>query len=472
MSFRLLIDGRLCDGVSTFDVLDPATGTVLASSWCADDALADRAIAAAHRAFSSWRGTSPGQRGAALDALATALEREAEAFARLLTQEQGKPLAEARGEVGASVAALRYHAGLRLEDRVLVETSEERIVEQRYPLGVVAAIVPWNFPLLLLVLKLAPALAAGNCVIAKPAPTTPLTALKLGELAADLLPPGVFQTLGDAGSLGAFLAAHPGIAHVSFTGSTATGRKVMASASATLKRFTLELGGNDAAIVLDDADIAAVAPRLFEGAMSNAGQVCIGIKRIYAPRSRIDALCDALADLAKQAVLGNGLDEATTLGPVQNAAQHARLGDLLEESRRLGRVLTGGTPLPGPGWFVSPTVIRDLPEQARLVREEQFGPVIPVLAYDSVEEAVARANDSEYGLGASVWSGDVERALSVASGIESGLVWVNRVFSLPFDVPIGGAKQSGIGRHQGLAGMEEFTQARIVNASLVSGPLA
>jgi acyl-CoA reductase-like NAD-dependent aldehyde dehydrogenase len=467
MQFRMLIDGRLCEGASTLDVIDPATGKPLGASWCADDAMVEQAVVAAGRAFRSWRDTSPEHRGAALDALAAAVERHSEKFARLLTREQGKTLAEARGEVGASVAALRYHAGLRLEDRLLVDGADERIVEQRYPLGVVAAIVPWNFPLLLLVLKLAPALAAGNCVIAKPAPKTPFTALLLGETAADLLPPGVFQTLGDDGALGPVLAAHPDIAHVSFTGSTATGRKVMASAASSLKRFTLELGGNDAALVLDDADIGAIAPRLFEGAMSNAGQVCLGIKRIYAPRAKMDSLCEALGELARRSVPGDGLDPATTLGPVQNAAQHLRLAGLLEESRTLGRVVAGGGAMPGDGWFVPPTIVRDLPEQARLVREEQFGPIVPVLAYDSLDEAVARANDSEYGLGASIWSGDAERAIALASRIESGLVWVNRVFSLPFEVPIGGAKHSGIGRHQGLAGMEEFTQARIVNAALV-----
>ncbi|WP_159829694.1 aldehyde dehydrogenase family protein [Novosphingobium sp. TCA1] len=466
MQFRMLIDGRLCDGASTIDILDPSTGHVLAPSWCADAGMAERAIAAAGCAFPSWKSLTPDDRGGALDALADAMEGRSEAFARLLTQEQGKTLAEARGEVGASIAALRYHAGLRLEERVLVDGPDERIVEQRYPLGVVAAIVPWNFPLLLLVLKLAPALAAGNCVIAKPAPTTPFTALMLGELAADLLPPGVFQTLGDDGTLGPFLTAHPGIAHVSFTGSTATGRKVFASAASTLKRFTLELGGNDAALVLDDADIAAVAPLLFEGAMSNAGQVCLGIKRIYAPHGKIDALCDALADLAGSSVPGSGLDPATTLGPVQNAAQHVRLAELLDESRALGRIVAGGSPLEREGWFVPPTIVRDLPDHARLVREEQFGPVIPVLGYDTLDEAVMRANDSEYGLGASIWSADAGRAVALASRIESGLVWVNRVFSLPFEVPIGGAKHSGIGRHQGLAGMEEFTQARIVNAAL------
>ncbi|WP_454798199.1 aldehyde dehydrogenase family protein [Novosphingobium lindaniclasticum] len=466
MQYRLLLDGRLKQGAAAMDVLNPATGEAIAASGCADAAQTEEAVAAALRAFPGWRARSQDERAACLEAMAQALAARSEEFARLLTQEQGKTLAEARGEVEGSIAALHYHAGLRLEPVVLKENPSERVVEQRYPLGVVVAIVPWNYPLLLLMLKLAPALLAGNCVIAKPAPTTPLTTLRFGELVADLLPPGTFQTLGDRGDLGPVLTAHPDVAHVSFTGSTATGGKVLASAAGTLKRFTLELGGNDAAIVLDDADIASVAPQLFAGATANAGQICLGIKRIYVHRDKADALCEALVELARAAVIGNGLSEDTTLGPVQNAAQHARLGGLLEESRMLGQILCGGMLPDGPGWFVPPTVVRGLPDDARLVREEQFGPLIPVMAYDSLDEAVARANASEYGLGASVWSGDVTRGMAVAERIDSGLVWVNRVFDLPFEVPLGGARQSGMGRHQGLAGVEEFTQARIVNAAL------
>lgn len=447
-------------------MINPADASILTDSPCAGAAQVDAAVAAARRAFPLWRAFSAEDRADCLSALADAVEARAEPFARLLTQEQGKTLVEARGEVAGAAAALRYHAGLRLEPHMVKQGPGERIVEQRYPLGVVAAIVPWNYPLLLLALKLAPALLAGNCVIAKPAPTTPLATLMLGEIAADIFPAGVFQTLGDDGTAGPMLTAHPGIAQISLTGSTATGRAVMAAAAGTIKRVTLELGGNDAALLLDDADIASVAPQLFMGATANAGQVCVGIKRIYAPRHSVDRLCEALAALAADVVQGNGLDPATTMGPVHNGAQHAWLLDLMAEARARGHVVHEGARREGPGWFIPPMIVRDLPDDARLVREEQFGPLIPVLAYDDEAEAVARINDSIHGLAGSVWSADPERGQAVAATIESGLVWVNRIFDMPFDVPMGGARQSGIGRHQGMAGVEEYMQVRIVNAAL------
>ena len=277
--------------------------------------------------------------------------------------------------------------------------------------------------MMLLMLKVAPALITGNTVIAKPAPTTPLTTLLLGEIAADILPAGVFQTLVDQNDLGALLSRHPGIACVSFTGSTPTGKKVLASATDTLKRFTLELGGNDAAIVLDDADIEKVAPNIFRAATINAGQLCLAAKRVYAPRSLVDGLCEALGKLAREAAVGDGLQQGTTIGPIQNKAQFEKLLGFIAEARAKGTIVAGGEPIPGDGYFIGPTIVRDLPDDARLVREEQFGPVLPILAYDDLEEAIARANDSEYGLGGTIWTSDAERGIEVASRIQSGTVW-------------------------------------------------
>ena len=271
------------------------------------------------------------------------------------------------------------------------------------PIGVVAVIVPWNWPPALMSVRLAEALSTGNTVVAKPAPTTPLTALLLGECAADVLPPGVFNTLVDANDLGAALTAHPDVAKVSFTGSTATGRKVMSAAAATLKRLTLELGGNDAALLLDDVDLDDVAPKIFQAATYNAGQVCMAAKRIYVPRRLADGLCDRLAALAQSAVVGDGMDPATQIGPIQNRMQFDKLRELCDDSVLHGKVLAGGVVLNRPGYFISPMIVRDLPERARLVREEQFGPLIPVLPYDSVDEAVGRANASEFGLAGTVW---------------------------------------------------------------------
>lgn len=465
-AYRLLIDGALVEGAAEVDVVNPATGRPFAAAPRADEKQMEQAVAAAKRAFPGWARAAWTTRQALLSHLADALAGEMDDFARLLTQEQGKTLDEARGEMEGTIAALRHFSTLELPPRVLRDTASDRVVEYRHPLGVVVAIVPWNYPLLTLVLKIAPALLAGNAVIAKPAPTTPLATLRLGEIMAGMVPAGVFQVLVDANDLGPLLAAHPDVAHVSLTGSAATGRKVMAAASGTLKRLVLELGGNDAALLLDDADVEAVAPQIFGSAMANAGQVCFAIKRVYAPRSLVDPLCDALARLAKTAVVGDGLDEVTTVGPVQNRSQFDKLSALLERTRREGRIVAGGEVLPGEGYFIAPTIVRDLDDDALVVREEQFGPILPVLAYDDIDEAIARINATEYGLGGSVWTRDVERGIAVAARIESGTVWVNKAIDLPFDIPVGGIKQSGMGRQQGIEGLEEFTQARIVNAAL------
>lgn len=468
MTHKLLIDGQLVDGAATIDVVNPATGGLLVSAPRASAEQAEQAIASAKRAFPAWAATSFEERRACMERFAAAIEARSDEFARLLTQEQGKPLDQAYYEMMSAIAALNHYAQQVLEPKVLRESASERIIEQRYPLGVVAAITPWNFPVAMLMWKIAPALITGNTVIGKPAPTTPLTTLLLGEVAADILPPGVFQTLVDQNDLGALLSNHPDIAYVSFTGSTPTGKKVLGSAADTLKRFTLELGGNDAAIILDDIAVDQVAPSIFQGAMMNAGQICLAIKRVYAPRAMVDPLCAALAKMAGETVVGDGLHQGTTMGPVQNKAQYHKLIGFIEEARGQGTIVAGGVPDggAGAGYFIPPTIVRDLPDDARLVREEQFGPVLPVLAYDDLDEVIARANDSDYGLGGTIWTADVDRGIAVASRIESGTIWVNKHLDLPFDVPFGGAKQSGIGRQHDTEGLEDFTQARIINAAL------
>ncbi|EOG4615966.1 aldehyde dehydrogenase family protein [Pseudomonas aeruginosa] len=465
MTYQLLIDGKLVDGASTLDVIDPASGAVFETCARADEAQLELAIAAAKRAFPAWASLGHAQRRDYLTRLADAMQNRYDEFCRLLTREQGKPLTESQFEIGGAIAALRYFGEQDLPMETIRESEDGKIFEQRTPLGVVAAITPWNFPVILLVLKLAPGLSVGNTMIAKPAPTTPLTTALLGELAADILPPGVLNIIIDANDLGDKISAHPDIAKVSFTGSTGTGKKVMESAAGTLKRLTLELGGNDAAIILDDVDVKEVAPKVFAAAMINAGQVCLAAKRVYAPRAMYDALCDELAKLARAAVVDDGLNQGTQIGPVQNMQQFEKVLGILEEAAALGKVLAGGGALDRHGYFIAPTVVRDLPDTARLVREEQFGPVIPVLAYDTIEEVIQRANDSEYGLGGTIWTNDADRGLEVALKIQSGTVWVNKHLDMPFDVPFGGAKQSGIGREQGIDGMKEFTQAKIINVA-------
>src|SRR5665213_866899 len=329
--------------------------------------------------------------------------------------------------------------------------------------GVIAAITPWNFPLVLLMIKVAPALLAGNTVVAKPAPTTPLTTLLFGELCADLLPPGVLNVIVDQNDLGGLLTQHPDVAKVAFTGSTATGRKVMASVAGTIKRLTLELGGNDAAIVLDDIDVKAVAAKIFRGAMVNCGQVCLAIKRVYVPDALYEVMCAELVSLASATVVGDGLDAATQMGPLQNKAQFEKVQEFLEDARTHGTIIAGGKVLAREGYFIAPTIVRDLPDDTRLVREEQFGPVLPVLKHSDLDDAISRANSTEYGLGGTVWGADSKRAYAVAQRIASGTVWVNKHLELPPDIPFGGAKQSGFGTEMGQEGLEEFTQSKIIN---------
>lgn len=466
MPHRLLIDGVLREGAATIDVINPATGKVFAVAPRADMAQLEEAVAAGKRAFPAWRAKSYAERRALMEKLADAVEARAAEFERLLTQEQGKPLAEAHFEIHGVSQVLRHYAQAELPERVISENGEERVTEHRVPLGVVAAITPWNFPIVLMAAKLAPALITGNVVIGKPAPTTPLCVLLLGEVAANILPPGVFQTIVDNNDLGAALTSHPDIAYVNFTGSTGTGKKVLSSAVDTLKRFTLELGGNDVAILLDDVDIAEVAPKIFRSAMVNAGQVCLATKRVYAPASLYDELCDALGKLASETIVGDGLEQGTQMGPIQNRQQYEKVKGFLEDARQHGTIVSGGNAIDRDGYFIEPTIVRDIAADARLVREEQFGPVLPVLSYASIDEVVAAANASEYGLGGSVWSADPARAKEVALQIDTGIVWVNRHLVLPYDVPFGGAKQSGIGRQHSTDSLYEVTQLKIVSMAL------
>ncbi len=468
LSGNLLINGALVEGASRLEVINPATGLSFATIARADEAQLEAAIAAAKTAGPAWAALGWEARGALLARLSDAIEAQKDDFAKLLTTEQGKPLKQAMGEVIGGIYQLRHYAAQRLEPKVLRETDSVRIIEHRTPLGVVAAITPWNFPFLMLTQKLGPALIAGNTVIAKPAPTTPMCALKIAELAADILPAGVLNVIVDNNDLGGQLSNHPDVVKISFTGSTATGKKVYAAGADAMKRITLELGGNDAAIVLDDVDPKAIAPKLFNGAMVNAGQVCLAIKRVYAPSAIYDELCSELATLAKNAVVDDGLNQGSQIGPVQNRMQFEKVCGFLEDAQANGTVLAGGKPLDRDGYFIAPTIVKDIPDDARLVREEQFGPVLPVLKYDDIDDAISRANDSEYGLGGTIWSNDVGRGVEVAMKINSGTVWVNKHLDLPFDIPFGGSKQSGIGREGGDEGLFAYTQAHVVNVALTA----
>ncbi len=464
-TYAQLIDGRQVAGAGTIPVIDPATEETIAFAAVADKAQLEQAVAAAKRAFATWKHTSTSERAAIIARIIEAVQARREEIARAITLEVGKPIGAARADVDLSLQWARHVAAIELKPEVVRDDAEAYVEVRHKPIGVVACIIPWNFPFFQTMYKLVPALLTGNTVIIKPAPTTPVNALLLGEILADIVPAGVVNVLGDDGSIGPLLSSHADIGKVSFTGSTAAGRKVMESGAPTLKRIVLELGGNDAAIVLDDADVETVAKGIFDWAFMNSGQVCINIKRIFVPDALHDAFCDAFAALAKAAVVGHGLDERTAFGPIQNRRQYEAVLECLAIAKADGTVIAGGDPLSGKGYFVPPTVVRDIDDASRLVREETFGPIRSILRYSTIDEAIARANDTPYGLGGSVWGKDLARATAVADRIDSGTTWVNTHFALAPDVPFGGRKQSGLGVEFGMEGLYEFTDHHVIHVA-------
>ncbi|MFI0941446.1 aldehyde dehydrogenase family protein [Streptomyces sp. NPDC021020] len=428
-----------------FAVVDPATGEAFDEAPDQQPDALDAAVDRARAAWPGWR-SDPAARTAALLAAAGAVEAAAADLAPLLTREQGKPLAESYAEVARTAARMRYFAELD-PGRVPIEDGRPVRSEVRWrPLGPVAAIVPWNFPLQLASAKFAPALAAGNTVVLKPSPFTPLATRLLASVLADALPEGVLTVVTGREPLGARLAAHLGIRHVTFTGSIPTGRAVAAGAAATLARVTLELGGNDAAVLLDDVDVEQVADRLFWAAFRNCGQVCMAVKRVYVPARLHDRVVEALAQRARSVVVGPGLDPRSQLGPLNNAAQLARVESCTARALADGATAAaGGHRLDRPGYFFAPTVLADAGPGSAVVTEEQFGPVLPVVRYGSVDEAVAAANATGFGLGGSVWGTDLDRAEEVASRLECGTAWINHHAELSLAQPFAGTKESGVG---------------------------
>jgi len=464
-TFKFLIGGKLVDGEQKMTVINPATEQPVAEAPRATAAQMNQAVAAAKAAQPAWAARSVAERRKILLQIAEVVEQHADEIASILTAEQGKPLMFARGEAMGLANFFRYFSNLDLEVKVIEDSETKRVEMHRRALGVVVAIVPWNFPVALLGSKLPTALIAGNTVVVKPAATTPLATLFIGELIKDIVPPGVINIIADANDLGDVLTSHPDVRKVSFTGSTATGKRVMACAAGTLKRLTLELGGNDAGIVLDDADPKTVAPGIFMGAFFNSGQVCIALKRLYVHEKIYDAVVNELVTLANKAAVGDGTTAGTMFGPLQNKMQYEKVKGFIEDGRNSGKIVAGGEPVAGPGYFVRPTIVRDISDGARLVDEEQFGPVLPVIKYSNVDDAVNRANASAYGLGGSVWSSNLERAMSVASRLECGTAWVNKHCEIAPNIPFGGAKSSGMGVELSADGLDEFTQVHVLSVA-------
>jgi acyl-CoA reductase-like NAD-dependent aldehyde dehydrogenase len=466
--FTHTIDGQARRGQGAFDVTNPATGRVLARCPDCSRADIDAAVRAARQAFAGWSGRSLPERREYLLKFAAAIEKNAAGLGELLTHEQGKPLANARREIEASARHVRTIAALEIKTEVLQDSGSD-YTELRYrPLGVCVGITPWNVPIGIGSAKIAQALYAGNTMVLKPSPFTPLTTLKLGQLSRDILPPGVFNVVAGGNDVGGWLTAHPDVDKISFTGSLPTGRKVLgASAVDSLKRVTLELGGNDAAIVLDDVDVESVAPRLFAAAFANCGQICMAIKRLYVHDSIYEQLCAALAKLAKAAQVGDGRHPQVQIGPVQNKLQYERVLGLIADtwSRPGVRFLAGGAACEGEGYFIAPTIVADIAEGTPLVDEEPFGPVLPVLRFTDVQDALRRANATRFGLSGSIWSADAARATRLAAQLEVGTAWVNRHIGADGAVPFGGAKDSGIGREHGLLGLYSYLEPQVLQVA-------
>jgi len=466
--FLMTIGGTTVSSPTTFGVINPATGAVFEQApECTPEQL-DEAFAAAQGAYGAWKRDEAARRAAMLRA-ADVLMANVDVIAPTLTSEQGKPLLDAQIEVYASAMWLQHYAKLEIP-RVVLQDDESALVEVvRRPIGVVAGITPWNFPLVLAFWKIAPALLAGNTMVLKPSPYTPLATLKTFEILQEAFPAGVVNAVSGGDGLGSLMTSHPVPRKISFTGSTATGKKVAASAAPDLKRVTLELGGNDPAIVLDDVDPVAVGNAIFDSAFNNCGQVCSAIKRVYVPEALYGEVVDVLAQRAAAIVVGNGADAGTQLGPINNAMQYERVKMLVADAVSAGATaVTGGADMGQPGYFFQPTILTGVQEGVRIVDEEQFGPALPVMSYRSVDEAIQRANHSNFGLSGSVWGADSERAAAVAAHLECGTAWVNTHLALAPNQPFGGHKWSGIGTENGVWGLEAFTEVQAIHHSRVA----
>ncbi len=469
--FDMFINGKAVQSGNTFDVINPATGKVFAQCQLGDASHVEQAVSAAKAAFPAWSQTSNEQRKQLLHAVAGAIEANMPELMQLVTKETGKPLGGLNGvgsgmEVGGSIAWTQYTAELQLPVDVIQDNEVARIEVHRKPLGVVASITPWNWPLLIAIWHVIPALRAGNTVVMKPASFTPVSTLRFVQLASEILPPGVINIVTGPGSVGGVITGHPDVAKVAFTGSTPTGKRIMESASGNLTRCTLELGGNDAGIVLPDVNVKEMAPKLFAACFHNNGQTCAALKRLYVHESHYEEMCRELAELAKNVVVGDGLEEGTELGPVQNQAQLNIVQELADSARADGgRFLAGGKRMDRDGYFFEPTIVADLTDGSRLVDEEPFGPIVPIIKYADIDEVIERANRNECGLGGSVWSSDLDKAAELAQRLECGSAWVNDHGALQPDAPFGGIKQSGMGVEFGLYGLEEFTSIQTLKVA-------
>lgn len=463
--YSLIINGeQVAGGRGTFDVINPATEEVVSACPYATVEQLNDAVDAADEAFKTWQYSSDAERKQALHRIADGIEANAAELAEVIVKEQGKPMFLAQAEVGGAVAWTRYTADLEIPVEVLEDSDNKRIELHRKPLGVVGSITPWNWPLMIAVWHIMPALRTGNTVVCKPSGLTPLNTIMLAEIISKEVPAGVMNLVTGESGIGSAITGHEKIRKIVFTGSTPTGQAIMRNAAGNLKRLTLELGGNDAGIILPDADVNAIAEGIFQTAFLNMGQTCAALKRLYVHESQYDQVCDKLVELANAQSVGDGMAEGTTFGPVQNKDQFDLVKDLVDDARENGAsVLCGGQPLEGKGFFYPPTIVANVTDDMRIVTEEQFGPTLPVIRYSDVDDAVERANSCDVGLGGSVWSSDIEGAQKIAQRLECGTAWINGHAEVLPHAPFGGCKMSGFGVEFGQEGLLEYTVPQTLN---------
>jgi acyl-CoA reductase-like NAD-dependent aldehyde dehydrogenase len=463
ISYPMVIGSELVDSEDTFPVIDPATEKEIANAPNATKAHVDSAVKCASIAFETWgQSSQKAFRKAKLLECQQALYSHADEIATLLTQEQGKPLSAARGEVKSAIAEISTTVNYPLFHKVLQDDEHKKVEMEQIPFGVVAAICPWNYPVYIALTKMVAALWSGNTMVMKPSEYTPLTTLKIAAIIKEVLPSGVFNVICGKGDVGAMLVAHPKVSKISFTGSVPTGKKIAHACAEDLKRMTLELGGNDAAIILENTPIEPFLKKVFWGAFVNSGQICVAIKRLFIHTSQVEAWAKALAQMAADTIVGNGMDESTQIGPINNKMQYEKVKNYFESAKSSGATVWGEGPVEGEGYFFKPTIVTNIHQGHPLVDEEQFGPLLPIIAYDDIEQAIASANELDIGLAGSVWGQDEATVNKIANKMHTGTVWINTIHDTHQDACFGGVKHSGIGREGGIEGLKSFGEIKVI----------